>query len=1395
MRSRNIRGVTFRFVSPSFALLAFLLAVTLPVRGQQPSWTIVGPAFSASVEDLQKAAASVPAEKFMEATMLFERDAYTIDAQGRVTYQHTMIYRIETESGVEGWAETDAPWEPWYQNQPEIRARVIGADGKVSMLDQKTVTEGPASEDDESTYTDGRVRKAPLPAIAIGAIVEEQTTTTDKSPFFLGGGIYSDNFSRNVPIIHVELVIDAPKELNLQYRVHLMPSVKITDEVHETHQLKFLEENVSAHESSDIELPTHNITGPMVEFSTGSSWAAVASAYRELAEAHIDPEKVKPLLPAVVPADRMAAIQLLVARLHKDIRYTGVEFGQASLQPATAAEIIKRHYGDCKDKAALLVAMLRAAGIPASLALLDTGPGTDVTPEMAGMNEFDHAIVYVPPPAVGEPLWIDATAEYAQVGTLPSMDEGRMALIVAEGTAGLTLTPTAKAEDDQLTELRDVAMAEYGPAHIAETSLTHGEIDASYREDFGGEETREKKANLEKYAKDGYLAKNLVSVDHGDGKDLAKPFVLKLEMSEAKRANTTIDDAGVAIPFSDIFGRLPQWFKTDPKVEGEKLTPQQEDDRKRAVEARTSEYDVHPLATEWRYTITPPAGFLLRALPENKVTEMGPAKLTQHYDADSAGVIRAVFHFETGKPRYTVDEALALRDAVLAAYKQDMIEVMFDLAGSKLMAAGKTREALAADRALIEKHPTEALHHAQIANAFLHAGMGGKARLEAERATRLDPKSKIAFQSLGWICQFNDIGIQFARGFDWDCAAAAYKKAMQIDPDDSDTAINLAMLDEYDRDGERYTPNAHLADAIRTFRGVKEKDKSLGDQYDDNILFDLLYSGQYKELLDELAKLSSTVTRQGLTISATVAMQGGAKGITAGIDRADRLAAGADARASALATAGTQLLHLRMYAEATGILSAGVEGQSNSAGVAQQIALFRDLKPWKEEFLPAGDPRSVVQHMFAALLTSAFTDKTANEVLTRHAYGSDAEWQRNIEKMKATDGLLHALSAQTKLPANVLLDVMTGNLKLTVEGDDDTGHHVSMQSLGSKTQQFFVTKESGAYKIVTDGVAPAESGNEALYLLHDGRFREAKSLLDWARDRMHRGGGDDQLSGPLLPRFWTVGDPPDPAVMQLAAASLVASDAAIKDLLPALRASWEKATAEDARLNLALLLAYGYSEAEDGANLKAISSEILKEYPDSYVAINLAGDADGMLKNWKPWSDMIEAQLARHPDDESLLHMKIQYAEAKSDFALARATEQALMDKGKATAGDYNNYAWLGLFDDKVDADSVKNAQQATMMTNNGTFPELHTLACIYAHQGNTAEARDELLKAMAVATLSEPNSEAWYGFGSIYEQYGVNDAAIEAFKKVERPEGRIGTASTYALAQSRLKDLESALK
>jgi len=200
--------------------------------------------------------------------------------------------------------------------------------------------------------------------------------------------------------------------------------------------------------------------------STGKSWEAVAQNYRLLSEPQIRPDQVKEFVRGTTPAStsqsdsesRLAFIQALVSKLHKEVRYTGIEFGQSELQPQPQppSEVLKRHYGDCKDKASLLVAMLRDSGIPADMALLNAGPARDVTPELPGMNQFDHAIVYVPAAAPGgEALWIDATAEFTRVGDIPYGDQGRLALIIADGTKELTSTPVARPEDSVLIETRD----------------------------------------------------------------------------------------------------------------------------------------------------------------------------------------------------------------------------------------------------------------------------------------------------------------------------------------------------------------------------------------------------------------------------------------------------------------------------------------------------------------------------------------------------------------------------------------------------------------------------------------------------------------------------------------------------------------------------------------------------------------------------------------------------------------------------------------------------------------------------------------------------------------------------------------------------------------------------
>ena len=1381
------------FNIPRFTLTVFLFVIASTVAtAQSPDWPITT-AFTASPAEIQAAATKIQAEPFMAATIFFERDSFSFDAAGRMTYRHTLIFRMETEEGVKDWSEIRVGWAPWHQQQPEIHARVIAPDGKVSVLDQTTITDGPAREDSADTYTDARVRKVPLPAASAGSIVEQETVSTDKEPLFVGGLGYGNGFSWNVPFHRGELRIDAPASLNLRVKVLSLPDAKIKDEVVNGVRHYSLDQGyIPAGFASDISLSTHNYLGHGTRFSTGDSWAAVAATYRKMAEANIDPAKVKSLMPKP-GANRQETIARIVAALHKAVRYTGIEFAQAGLEPTPAAEVIKRHYGDCKDKAALLVAMLRAAGIDADMALLDTGPGIDTDPELPGM-QFDHAIVYLPAAQGSEAMWIDATAEFYEAGTLPQMDAGRNALIIADGTTGLTKTPEAKVDGDLLVELRDVTMADYGYAKISETSMTHGDVDANYRSIYGSELTREQKEGLENYAKNIYLAKSLASITHGDARDLSKPFALKLEMTESRRGDSGTDDAVVDIPLSGILYRLPEWFRTDPQTEGVTLTPQQEDNRKRAIAARTTEYDSHPFATEWRYTITPPDGFEVRALPADKSTALGPATLTQKFEAGPDNKIHATFRFENAKTRLTADEALALREAVLAAYKQEIVTVWFDQKGAKLMGKGKIREALAVDRGLIAKDPRKSIHHAQIVWVYVKAGLGAHARQEAMEATRLDPKSAINFRTLGQVCQYNELGFYMYPGFDWDCSFNALKKALELDPDNSHVAADLAVLEEYDRKGERRTPDAPLKDAIAGLRALKEKDKSAGEKYQDNILYDLLYAGRYQELLDELDKLSMSSNRYGLAIAATVALEGGQKGIAAGIARADRLSANAGDRTAALNNAGNLLMRLRLYPETSAILATAVEGQQDSAGTAENIALTRQLKLWNGEYLPASDPRSVVQRYYLTTFMGTFNESMAKELLTPHAYSSTESWNHSVERIMGSRDALHVRADRTGLTGAGLMDFIAGNLKLTSEGDDESGYTITVESLGSNVTKYFVTRDQGAYHVVAaENSLPAVTGNYLLYLLKSNRNKEAHSLLDRVRDTMHRGGGDDPLSGPALPRYWTVGDPADPAAMRWAALAQVANDPAVLDSLGELRAAWEKAPNDESRMNFALLLASAYRTAQDGAHLKEIATEILKKYPGSYTALGFATTADEYQKNWEDGKQLLEAQLARHPSDEELLRMKGNYLAAQGEWADVRATYKILIDKGKAVAGDYDWYGWSALFDNTANEDAVKAARQGVTLSNSNNMEILQTLASLYAAQGKTNEAWDLLTKTMHNNNLAVPNQMLWFVIASLYEQYGEKDAALDAYQKVKKPEGYVSPAGLWSLTQMRIKALQSA--
>ncbi|HEU4950741.1 MAG TPA: DUF3857 and transglutaminase domain-containing protein, partial [Holophagaceae bacterium] len=525
-------------------------------------WTQLPP-LTAPVEALRQASAEVPAQPDAGIQDLLEETRIEIDSEGRRTTVYRYVFRVDQDGAVDDWRQVRATWSPWREARPEIRARVITPDGQVHTLDPKTIGEYSDASGEQDVYGDGRSLKAPLPQLQKGALAEVVITSKDDRPFSATGATGWCGLAQPFPVRRTVLSISAPAAAPLKAKVLGLPGALLQRSVDGGRVRLSLELGPQpASKRKPANLPADQATSAAVAYTTTPSWQAAAAEYAAIVDRQAaDPaiaawaaEAVKDLKDG---AEREARIARILARLHQQVRYTGIEFGDRAITPAPPSEVLKRGYGDCKDKATLLVAALRASGIPAEVALLQTGPGADVDPEIPGLGQFNHAIVHVPG---DHPLWIDATADLSPLGTAYLGDEGRYALIAAPGTRALARIPQAQAADNWESESREVWFGDEAPGRVKETTDAKGYFAAHYRSDYLDSDPKKVKETLEGYVKDAFKAEALGPFTYTAPRDLSTPFRLVLE---ARSAGTVQEDAehasatlNVWSMFSDLLSEL-----------------------------------------------------------------------------------------------------------------------------------------------------------------------------------------------------------------------------------------------------------------------------------------------------------------------------------------------------------------------------------------------------------------------------------------------------------------------------------------------------------------------------------------------------------------------------------------------------------------------------------------------------------------------------------------------------------------------------------------------------------------------------------------------------------------------------------------------------------------------
>jgi len=232
------------------------------------------------------------------------------------------------------------------------------------------------------------------------------------------------------------------------------------------------------------------------------SWSEVASWYAGLvadlpASQEARDEAVVITTDVASPRDRLA---VLVGNVRRSVRYVAVEVGVGGFRPTPPAEVAARRWGDCKDKAFLLLDQLAAVGVAAHPALILSADDRRLEQDFPSPDQFNHLIVAVEESAVegreGDPsaggyLFVDPTLSAGGLRWLHPSTQGQLALVVHPDGGELVATPVLPEQDVRRLEAVltiDTAGSAHGTLALHVVGARAQSLIAAAAQD-GGEET------------------------------------------------------------------------------------------------------------------------------------------------------------------------------------------------------------------------------------------------------------------------------------------------------------------------------------------------------------------------------------------------------------------------------------------------------------------------------------------------------------------------------------------------------------------------------------------------------------------------------------------------------------------------------------------------------------------------------------------------------------------------------------------------------------------------------------------------------------------------------------------------------------------------------------------
>ena len=379
-----------------------------------------------------------------KAIYLLEDTLLTVQPDGRVIQRYRAVVKILRPQGRQ-YARPAA----YYSSDTKLQSFhvwSIGPDGhRYTMKDTEYVEQGDPAYG--MLYVDLRRKVASPPAADPGGIVAWETI--EQVPTWLSEDTWE--FQNPIPTQHSVYEIDLPAGWHEEAVWSRHAAIEPAEPA--PNQFRWEQKDIDGIDLENVPLPpawealagrmtVHYAQDPLPQGD--ALWARIGNWYTGLAAPRSEggADLAATARSVAGDGDFMARLSRIADFMQQQIRYVGIEIGIGGLQPHSAEDIFRSRYGDCKDKATLMITMLDAVGIRSTWVPVDDRRGVvdPAAPSMIG----NHMIMAIEiPKGYDNPrlqavvraksgkryLIFDPTQEYVPVGQLPPYEQGSWGLL------------------------------------------------------------------------------------------------------------------------------------------------------------------------------------------------------------------------------------------------------------------------------------------------------------------------------------------------------------------------------------------------------------------------------------------------------------------------------------------------------------------------------------------------------------------------------------------------------------------------------------------------------------------------------------------------------------------------------------------------------------------------------------------------------------------------------------------------------------------------------------------------------------------------------------------------------------------------------------------------------